>query len=652
MAQQPGNASTPIWSSHPPPDPSARASRNSHPASQFRLLGQRRFLPFFGAQALGAFNDNVYKNVLVILATYQAASYSSIDPALLTNIAAGLFILPFVLFSGMAGQLADRHDKSRVLQAVKAAEILIMAVAGVGFATRSMEVLLAALFLMGMHSTFFAPAKYGLLPEVLRDAELVGGNAMVEMGTFVAIVLGTLAAGLLAAEGSVPLIVTVLMLIAGAGFLSSLAIPKLPAAAPTLKVDWRPWTSAWDNLRAAAEKRTVFLSILGISWFWFYGAVVLAQLPLYTKEVLGGSEQVVTVLLVMFSAGVGIGSLLCERLSGHKVEIGLVPFGSIGLTVFAVDLFFATPTMPGNDLSARAFLEASGSWRVLLDMGLIGMFGGFYIVPLYAMVQQRTRREVMSRVIGANSILNAVFMVVAAGLAALALRAGLTIPELLLLTGVLNAFVAIYIYSLVPEFLLRFLAWLLVHVIYRLDRRGIENLPERGPALLICNHVSFADAIVISAACPRPIRFIMESSIFRIPVLRTIFKGMKAIPVAPAREDPEVYERAFQLVAAELRAGNLVCIFPEGRLTSDGEIGEFRPGMMRILKETPVPVVPMSLSGLWDSMFSRKYGRLWQRWPRRFWARITLRVGEPIAPEQADVRDLRQRIVELRGSAR
>jgi hypothetical protein len=303
-------------------------------------------------------------------------------------------------------------------------------------------------------------------------------------------------------------------------------------------------------------------------------------------------------------------------------------------------------------LSASAFIQAAGSWRVLLDMTLIGLFGGLYIVPLYALVQQRTRHEVMSRVIGANSILNAVFMVVAAALGALALHAGLTIPQLLLLTGVLNAFVAIYIYSLVPEFLLRFVAWLLIHFVYRLDRRGIEHIPEEGPALLICNHVGFADAIVISAACPRPIRFIMEASIFRIPVLSGLFRGMKAIAVAPAKEDPEVYERAFQTVAAELRDGNLVCIFPEGRLTPDGEIGEFRAGMMRILKETPVSVVPMALSGLWDSMLSRKYKAAWKRLPRRFWPKITLAVGALVAAEQADTTVLRQRVVELRGAGK
>jgi 1-acyl-sn-glycerol-3-phosphate acyltransferase len=621
--------------------------------SQFRLLTQRRFLPFFGAQALGAFNDNVYKNVLVILATYHAASYTTLEPELLTNIAGGLFILPYVLFSGIAGQLADRFDKARILKIVKASEIVIMAVASIGFATQSIEVLLGALFMMGMHSTFFAPAKYGLLPEVLHDSELVGGNAWVEMGTFLAILLGTLAAGLLAEHGAIDRIITTLLFIAIVGFLCSLAIPRLSPAAPSLRIDWRPWTSTWDNIRAARESRAVFLSILGISWFWFYGAVVLAQLPLYSKNVIGGSEEVVTLLLVIFSLGVGIGSLLCERLSGHKVEIGLVPFGSIGLTAFAVDLYFATPTAPSSAaLSAAQFAAQPGAWRILMDLGLIGVFGGFFIVPLYALVQQRSRREVMSRVIGANSIMNAVFMVAAAALAAFGLSQGLTIPQLLLATGILNAFVAVYIYGLVPEFLLRFLAWLLVHFIYRLDKRGIENIPEEGPALLICNHVGFADAIVISAACPRPIRFIMESSIFKIPVLSMIFRGMKAIPVAPAKQDPEVYERAFEIVARELRDGNLVCIFPEGRLTPDGEIGEFKAGMMRILKETPVPVVPMALTGLWDSMFSRKYKAVWKRVPRRFWPKIGLRVGPAIAPQDASIDVLRARVVELRGAHR
>lgn len=620
-------------------------------SNQFHLLIERRFLPFFSAQALGAFNDNVYRNVLVILAAYQAATYTQMDPLLLANLAGGLFILPFVLFSGIAGQLADRYDKALVLKIVKGCEILIMAIAATGFLTRSIEILLGALFLMGTHSTFFAPAKYGLLPEVLRDSELVGGNAMLETGTFLAILLGTLAAGLLAAESNIGQIIAALLGIAAIGFAASLAIPALPPAASSLRIDWNPWRSSWSNIRAARESRTVFLSILGISWFWFYGALLLAQLPLYSKTELGGSEEVVTLLLVMFSAGVGLGSLLCERLSGRQVEIGLVPFGSLGLTIFAIDLYFATPRDPyGIALSAAVFIDQPQAWRILIDLALIGTFGGLFIVPLYAIVQQRARREAMSRIIGANNILNAVFIVAAALLAALGVEAGLTIPQLILLTGILNAFVAAYIYGLLPEFLLRFIAWLLINFIYRLERTGAHNIPDRGAALLICNHVSYADAIVISAGCQRPIRFIMESGIFRIPVLSTIFRGMKAIPVAPAKQEPAVYERAFEVVAKELRQGNLVCIFPEGRLTSDGEIAEFRAGMLRILKETPVPVIPIALSGLWDSMFSRKYKALWKRWPRRFWPNIKMRVGAPIAADAATLDTLRERVVELRGA--
>jgi 1-acyl-sn-glycerol-3-phosphate acyltransferase len=617
--------------------------------NQFRLLGQRRFLPFFGAQALGAFNDNVYRNVLVILVTYHGASVTTLAPEVLTNLAGGLFILPFLLFSGFAGQFSDRFDKSRVIQTIKAIEILIVMLGGLGLATLNLPVLFGALFLMGMHSTFFAPAKYGLLPQVLRNSELVGGNALLEMGTFLSILLGTLLGGVLAAGNSTAIIVTTLIAIATAGFLLSLAMPRVAPADPTLRIDWNPWRSAWSSIQAARESRTVFLSIMGNSWFWFYGALVLAQLPLFVKTVLNGTEQVVTVFLVVFSAGVGIGSLLCEKLSGRKVEIGLVPFGSIGLTVFAIDLALASPDRPpALALDAAAFVRQAGSWRLLMDAGLIGVFGGIFIVPLYAMMQQRSRPEAVSRVISANNIINALFMVAAALFAAVALRNGLTIPQLFVAVGVMNAVIAVYIYTLVPEFLLRFLSWLLVNVLYRLRIEGIERIPEHGPALLICNHVSFVDPIVISAACRRPVRFIMEASIFRIPVLNAVFRGMKAIPVAPAKEDPQVYERAFAVVAQELRAGELVCIFPEGRLTADGEVREFRAGMLRILQETPVPVIPMALSNLWGSMFSRYSKQAWRRLPRRYLARITLAVGTPVPAEEATLETLRERVLALR----
>jgi 1-acyl-sn-glycerol-3-phosphate acyltransferase len=617
--------------------------------NQFRLLGQRRFLPFFGAQALGAFNDNVYRNVLVILLTFHGAQVTTLPPEILTNLAGGLFILPFLLFSGLAGQISDRLDKSRVIQTIKGIEILIVALGGVGLAMMNLWLLFAALFLMGTHSTFFAPAKYGLLPQILGTSELVGGNALLEMGTFLAILLGTLLGGVLAAGNDMAVIVTTIIAIAAGGFLFSLAMPRAAPADPNLRIDWNPWRSTMASIRAARESRTVFLSLLGNSWFWFYGALVLAQLPLFVKTVVNGSEQVVTLFLVVFSAGVGIGSLLCEKLSGKKVEIGLVPFGSIGLTVFAIDMALGSPAHPAEQtLTAAQFLHHPGSHRLLLDAGLIGLFGGIFIVPLYAIMQQRSRPEAVSRVISANNIVNALFMVAAALFGAVALRNGLTIPQLFVAVGVMNAAIAIYIYSLVPEFLLRFLSWILINVLYRLRVENIDRIPEHGPALLICNHVSFVDPIVISAAVRRPVRFIMEASIFRIPVLSAAFRGMKAIPVAPQKTEPDTYERAFQVVAQELRAGELVCIFPEGRLTTDGQVREFRAGMLRILKETPVPVIPMAVSNLWGSMFSRYSKALLGRLPRRYLARITLAVGEPVPPEQATLENLRERVLALR----
>ena len=620
--------------------------------NQFRLLLERRFGPFFLTQLLGAFNDNLYKNALVILVAYHAATYSSLDPNLLTNAAAGVFILPFLLFSASAGQIADKFEKSAIIRIIKAVEIGIMAIASAGLLLQSLPLLFVALFLLGLHSTFFGPVKYAILPQALTLAELMGGNGLVEMGTFVAILAGTLVAGLLVAlDNGIGWVSVLILSISVLGFVASLAIPKAPAAAASLAFDWNPLRETWSNLKFARGNRTVFLSLLGISWFWFYGAMFLSQFPNYSKVVLGGNEHVVTLLLALFSVGVATGSLLCERLSGHKVEIGLVPFGSIGLSLFAVDLFIATPGSVGYaDAGAWQILMQPGTWRIALDLFLIGMFGGFYIVPLYALIQTRCAPSHRSRVIAANNILNALFMVVAAGLAVTALKAGLSIPQLLLLTGLLNAAVAIYIYTLVPEFLLRFLGWLLVHSIFRLKTSGIENIPEEGPALLVCNHQSLADALVITASCRRPIRFVMYYKIFKIPVLNLVFRSMKAIPIAGAKEDPIVMEKAFEEVARTLQEGQVVCIFPEGGITRDGEIDRFRPGMTRILERTPVSVIPMALSGLWKSIFARN--RQVSIPFARLFPTVRLNVGNPVAPALATPDALRAAVMALQGERR
>lgn len=619
-------------------------------SGQFHLLQSRRFLPFFGTQFLGAFNDNLFKNSLVVLLTFQAASWTSLRPELLANLAAGIFILPFFLFSATAGQLADKYDKARMARLVKVLEVVIMLVAGAGFAMHSLSVLMGALFLFGVHSTLFGPVKYAILPQHLKEEELVGGNALVEAGTFVAILIGTLSGGLIAGlpHGTVWITIGGL-LVAAAGYLASRQIPDAPAPAPELRVNPNPFTETWRTIGFARENRTVFLSILGISWFWLYGALLLAQFPAYAKNVLGGSESAVTMLLATFTIGIGIGSMLCERLSGKMVEIGLVPFGSIGLTLFGLDLAWATPPLHGGEpLSVLALLAAPGMWRVLLDLGALGLFGGFFIVPLYALVQLRSNVEFRARIIAGNNIMNALFMVVGALAAAVLLGAGLSIPALFGVAALCNAAVAIYIYKLVPEFLLRFIVWILIHTVYRLDKRGVEHIPEQGPAVLICNHVSFVDALIITAACRRPIRFVMDHRIFRWPILSFVFKAGRAIPIASEKEDAALKAKAFDEVAQALTAGDLVCIFPEGNISADGEIAPFRSGIAQIIARNPVPVIPMALSGLWGSIFSRMHSKaLSQPWKARPFRKVVLQVGEPAVSENMTLEGLRDEVVGL-----
>ncbi|WP_334170177.1 MFS transporter, partial [Zoogloea sp.] len=426
--------------------------------SQFRLLRERRFRPFFLTQFLGAFNDNLFKNALVVLLTFQAASWTTIAPTLLANLAAGIFILPFFLFSATAGQLADKYDKARLTRLVKVLEIAIMLVALAGFVLHSLAVLLGALFLLGCHSTLFGPVKYALLPQHLHEDELVGGNALVEAGTFVAILLGTLAGGMLAAaEHGALWIAAAGLVVALAGYLTSRGVPPAPAPEPGLKVNPNPLTETWRNIGFARENQPVYLAILGISWFWLYGALFLAQFPAYAKSVIGGGEGTVTLLLATFTVGIGLGSLLCEKLSGGQIEIGLVPFGSIGLTIFGLDLAFASPAgLPaGAPLAVAEVLAQPGVVRVLVALLMLGVFGGFFIVPLYAMMQSRSAAAHRARVIAANNIMNALFMVAGALAAGGLLSAGLSIPALFGVAAVMNAAVAVYIYRLVPEFLLR-----------------------------------------------------------------------------------------------------------------------------------------------------------------------------------------------------
>jgi 1-acyl-sn-glycerol-3-phosphate acyltransferase len=623
-------------------------------SSQFHLLKEIRFRPFFMTQLLGALNDNVFKTALITLLTFRAGSITDLSPALLATVLPGVFILPFFLFSATCGQIADKYDRARLARITKLLEIVVMALGAWGFIAASLPALVLALFLMGTQSTLFGPVKYAYLPQHLKDGELVGGNGLVESGTFLAILGGQIFGAWLVGNSSAEGIAAVVIALALAGWWYSRGIPLSPAPEPAMRLDWNPLSATRDNLRFARGNRTVWLSLLGISWFWFYGATLLAQFPVYASDVLGGGEGVFILLLSVFSVGVGAGSLACEKLSGGKVEIGLVPFGAIGLTLFGIDLFFATPSViPAYDGSVAGFLQHAAHWRMLIDIVLLGAAGGLYIVPLYALIQTRCERSHAARVIAANNIVNAGFMVGSALVSLLLFKAGLDIPQLFLATALFNAAVAIYIYTLVPEFLLRFVVWILVHTVYRLDTRGLDNIPEDGPAVIVCNHVSFVDALVITAACRRPIRFVMDHRIFRTPLLGFLFRSSRCIPIAPAKEDPALLERAYDSVAAALDAGELVGLFPEGRITDTGELHPFRPGITRIVNRTPVRVVPLALRGLWGSFFSRKDGPAMSRPLRRgLFSRIELIGGPALAPDAATPQALHARVAALRGDHR
>jgi 1-acyl-sn-glycerol-3-phosphate acyltransferase len=621
--------------------------------SQFSLLTQRRFGPFFWTQFLGAFNDNLFKTALLVVLTYDALSWTTVPPALLNNLIPGLFILPYVVFSATAGQIADKVEKGRLARFVKVLELGIMAVAAAGWLTHTLWLLVAAVVGMGVHSTLFGPVKYAYLPQHLKPEELVGGNGVIEMGTFVGILLGEVMGAILAGHGAigVHLVAFGTLAVAVLGLVTSWRIPVSPAPAPTLKISANFVAESVRNIGFSRKNRTVFLSMLGNSWFWFYGALVLSQFPLYAKDYLHGDHSVFVLLLTIFSLGIGTGSLLCEKLSGRKVEIGLVPFGAIGLSLFGIDLYFAslgyTNTAPVDFVGV---LAQHGTLRILADILLLGVFGGFFIVPLFALIQTRCDPAHVSRTIAGMNILNALFMVGSAGVAVFLIGRGFSIPEMFLTTALLNAVVAIYIFSLVPEFLMRFLAWLLIHTIHRVSTVDVERIPEEGPAVLVCNHVSYVDAIVILAASPRPIRFVMDHRIFKTPLLGFIFRTGKAIPIAPAHENPWLMEKAFVDVAHALHEGELVCIFPEGKLTRTGEMSEFRGGIAKIVARSQVPVIPMALRGLWGSVFSRDSTNVFERsFARGLRSRLALAVGQPVPPQEVTPEGLYEEVLALRG---
>ncbi|UAB69379.1 MFS transporter [Vibrio sp. SCSIO 43132] len=619
---------------------------NQHPS----LMRQKRFLPYFITQFFGAFNDNIFKNVLLLFVAFAGAEALPISSNLFINLAAGLFILPFFLFSASAGVLADKYEKSAYIRKVKLAEIGIMTLGAIGFVTQSYLILLILLFLMGTQSAFFGPVKYALLPQHLKRDELVSGNALVETGTFLAILLGTLGAGVIASADNATIVAAICVVsFALCGYVASRSIPEAAPTAPDVEFKWRPVSQTKHTLAIAKRDRVVFQAIMAISWFWFLGASYLTQFPNYTKLHLNGNESAVSFLLALFSVGIAIGSMACDRISKHKLEPGIVPVGSLGISVFGIMMASFTPDSLPEFADFTSFLTYPALWPVFFSLLMLGASGGLFIVPLYTLMQTQAREDERAQIIAANNIYNSIYMVGSAVLGIVCLSVlELSIPTLFLLLAIVNIFVAIYVYWQAPMFFSRIVLWMFTHTMYRVKHKNLDNIPKEGGALIVCNHVSYMDALLMIGACKRQIRFVMEEEYAHFTPIKTLLEngGVIAIDGTNSRS----VRQAFTQVKEALSKGEVVCIFPEGRLTNDGDMNPFMRGMDLILRRSPVPVIPMALKGLWGSYFSRsKDGRACHGFPRRFWSRVEIEAGTPVQPDNASTEYMFEQVSTLRG---
>lgn len=602
------------------------------------LLRARRFGPLFLTQLLGAFNDNLFKSALVVALTFGALreSAESVGIDVLVNLATGLLVLPFFLFSATAGQLADRFDKAQLTRWLKRTELAVMSLAVLGFALGSVPLLFASLFAMGAQSAFFGPVKYAILPQHLPEEELVRANGLIEMGTFVAILAGTLVGALVVALPGVGLVLlaAMLVLVAAGGMVSAARIPAAPGSAH-VKVDRNPVRATKETLAVAWKLPAVRWSILGASWFWLAGAFVLGQMPRLAER-LGAAEGGMTWLLAAFSVGIGVGSVATEKLARGRIELGMVPAAGLAMAGALVGLAYA-PTLLWACLAVTAF----------------GLAGGVFIVPLYALMQRRAHPDETSRVVAANNIVNAAFMVVAALYAMVRLGGGASLPRVVLEIAAAQALVSLGALYAVRRDALRLLFGRMVRTLYRVDAEGFDRIPAEGAALVVANHESFVDAFVVGGLAPRTMRFVMDHRMAKVPGGAWFFRLARSIPIAPKKEDPAMLQAAMDEVDRALANGELVCLFPEGKCTRDGEVDVFRRGVERILARRraagqEVPIVPVGLRGLWGGFFSYARGYPMKQWPRRFRARVRAVVGEAL-PSTTSADALRRRCRELRG---
>lgn len=579
-----------------------------------RLLSTRRFLPLFATQFLGAFNDNFVKSALVILATYAAASDAAVGGPYVTVLAGGLFILPFFLFSATAGNFADRFDKSRLIVAIKGFELGFMALAGFGFLTHNVPLLLLVLFLMGTHSTFFGPLKYGILPDHLRHDELLAGNALIDAGTFLSILIGTIAGGGVILWASGPAIAGGVMVAASVlGLAASLFIPKAPAASPGLTLGLNFVRETRDMLRYATKRRDLYLCMLGISWFWLIGATFLSQFPTYVSHEVRADQNVVTLFLAVFSIGVGAGSILSSKLLKGEISARHVPFACLGISLFAIDLYFASQhhatATDGQLIGVGAYLAAPASWRVLVDLLGIAACGGLFIVPLYTILQERSEASHRSRVIAANNTINALFMVVAAVATAALLAVGFSVTDMFLIVGLANLPVVIYIAGLLPDAIVKTLLTSVLRFFYRVEIQGLEHYRAvDGPAVIVVNHVSFLDGVLLGALLPGRPMFAIDTFVAKQWWVRPMFKLVDALPLDPTNP------LAMRTIVRAVSNGARCVIFPEGRITVTGALMKVYEGPGLIADRAHAKVIPIRIEGAEYTIFSRLKGKVKLRW--------------------------------------
>ncbi|MFA7482603.1 MAG: MFS transporter [Vulcanimicrobiota bacterium] len=592
----------------------------------------------FWAQFLGALNDNVFKHALVILVLYGGWTIGTLAPDQFAVVAGAIFITPFLLFSAWGGQLADGMDKARLVKLLKSVEIVIALIAVVGLLTHQPGLLLLTLFGLATHSAFFGPVKYGILPQLLEPDELLGGNALVETGTSLAILLGTILGGFLAYYDARAVAAAVLLF----AILGQLFAALVPAAPPSGSPSRKSWFKAnWQALSLTWQTIPMLLTILGISWFWLFGSACLTLIPLYAKNVLNGTEGVTTMLLAAFSIGIGVGSQACEKLSSGRMELGWVPIGSLGMTVFAFD-FSLLKFDASVQRTAMDLFSSPQTVRMLLDLTGIAISGGLFIVPLYTFIQKRSADETRSRLLAGNSLWNSAFIILSTLAILACISHQVPIPQIFGGLAMINIVIALLAYRKLPEFTLRLFVVLICKVCYSLRVYGRERVPEEGACVIVANHVTLVDWLFLASGTDRPVRFVMFHTYYNMPMAHYIFRDGGAIPISSGRSHPEILKQAFESIHEALQNGEMVIIFPEGKLTSDGEVDTFKRGVERILKRDPVPVLPMALKGLWGTRWSRAEGRRFHWRPP-----IDLVVGHMLKPEEVTAEKLQEAVLEL-----